>query len=566
MSSSAAATNPAQEAVTQRPRTESGSPMEAEYFLHEAEGLGQGQHEAARLHRESQERFQHGEADESLLPKDQSYRSGPIRFVVLLFQSLVLMGLTYNYDMCSATRNVLVDTLGITDTGYGVISGLYAYPNVILPLFGGFLIDIIGVQRSMILFVLVNFSGTLIYAVGLQFRSFAVVIIGRAIFGMGGESLNVANSTIMTHWFRGKELAFALGSSLTLSRLGSVLVLNTQPLFIRNWGIVSGAYAGVFMAGISLLTAVLTCVIDRQANAHDKAMHVEGAEEDTKSGDRGVQISDVKSFGSMFWCLAFSCVVTYMSIFPFYQVVAPAYLQSEAHFGFDLKTTNAINSIPTMIGAILSPFMSIYIDRRGQRPKLMVWACALLLVTHTSLMLFPRCPECTSVSFFFVIMGLSICLYGAVIWACIPFTVPPRSVGAAFGLIFALQNCGQAIAPSILEFLHQESGDFIWPFGCLAVWAAMGLGISLYLKRIDRSTQTGLFLPCPEKLAEQLACSPMYYYDSPSTVAAPMSTIPAAAVIMPEGYMRRVQGYLSSPRSNMQFRRAYYSRLGLGHS
>eukprot|EP00453_Perkinsus_chesapeaki_P004551 CAMPEP_0185924158 /NCGR_PEP_ID=MMETSP0924C-20121207/12111_1 /TAXON_ID=321610 /ORGANISM="Perkinsus chesapeaki, Strain ATCC PRA-65" /LENGTH=69 /DNA_ID=CAMNT_0028658841 /DNA_START=16 /DNA_END=222 /DNA_ORIENTATION=+ len=68
---------------------------------------------------------------------------------------------------------------------------------------------------------------------------------------MGGESLNVANSTIMTHWFRGKELAFALGSSLTLSRLGSVLVLNTQPLFIRNWGIVSGAYAGVFMAGIS---------------------------------------------------------------------------------------------------------------------------------------------------------------------------------------------------------------------------------------------------------------------------------------------------------------------------
>lgn len=191
------------------------------------------------------------------------------------------------------------------------------------------------------------------------------------------------------------------------------------------------------------------------------------------------------------------------------QVVAPAYLQSDAHFGFDLKTTNAINSIPTMLGAVLSPFMSIYIDRRGQRPKLMVWASALLLITNVSLMVFPRCPHCTSVAFFFVLMGISICLYGAVIWACIPFTVPPRSVGAAFGLTFALQNCGQAIAPSILEFLHQESGDFIWPFGCLALWAAIGLGISLYLKRIDRSTQTGLFLPCPEKLAEQLACSPV---------------------------------------------------------
>ncbi|KAF4710576.1 hypothetical protein FOZ62_007668, partial [Perkinsus olseni] len=86
----------------------------------------------------------HSECDESLLTKDQSYRNGPVRFVVLLFQSLVLMGLTYNYDMCSATRNVLVETLGITDTGYGVISGVYAYPNVILPLFGGLLIDIVG--------------------------------------------------------------------------------------------------------------------------------------------------------------------------------------------------------------------------------------------------------------------------------------------------------------------------------------------------------------------------------------------------------------------------------------
>ncbi|KAF4708841.1 hypothetical protein FOZ63_032008, partial [Perkinsus olseni] len=429
--------------VTGRPRTLSGTAMEAEYFLHESEGPSQGQHEAARQHKESRERFprENSECDESLLSKDQSYRNGPVRFVVLLFQSLVLMGLTYNYDMCSATRNVLVETLGITDTGYGVISGVYAYPNVILPLFGGLLIDIVGVQRSMIFFVSINFTGTVIYALGLHMRSFTVLVIGRAIFGMGGESLNVSNSTIMTHWFRGKELAFALGSSLTLSRLGSVLVLNTQPVFVRNWGVFSGALAGVCMAGVSVTSAVLTCIIDRQANSYDKAKHITGAEDDTKSGDRGVQLSDVKSFGRMFWCLALSCVVSYMSIFPFYQA-----------------------GLPTTI---------------------------ILCFTFSS--------------------------------------------GAAFGLTFALQNCGQAIAPTILEFLHQESGDFIWPFACLALWAAIGLCISLYLKRIDRSTQTGLFLPCPEKLAEQLACSPVYYFDSPTTeaIATPMPST-TAAVVMPD--------------------------------
>ena len=55
------------------------------------------------------------------------------------------------------------------------------------------------------------------------------MLVGRVVFGLGGESMSVAQSAIVSSWFKGKELAFALGVNLSVSRLGSVLNSNTIP-------------------------------------------------------------------------------------------------------------------------------------------------------------------------------------------------------------------------------------------------------------------------------------------------------------------------------------------------
>ena len=53
--------------------------------------------------------------------------------------------------------------------------------------------------------------------------NFGIMIAGRVVFGMGGESMQVAQSAIVSSWFKGKELAFAMGLNLSIGRLGSVI-------------------------------------------------------------------------------------------------------------------------------------------------------------------------------------------------------------------------------------------------------------------------------------------------------------------------------------------------------
>ncbi len=63
----------------------------------------------------------------------------------------------------------------------------------------------------MLLFMSLVASGQLIYTLGLSSQSFYLCLMGRGVFGLGGESLNVAALAMIAMWFKGKELAFAMG-------------------------------------------------------------------------------------------------------------------------------------------------------------------------------------------------------------------------------------------------------------------------------------------------------------------------------------------------------------------
>ena len=51
-------------------------------------------------------------------------------------------------------------------------------------------------------------------------------MLGRFIFGLGGEAIGITANIILIKWFKGKELSFA--NSLNLSLLRSATVLNTM--------------------------------------------------------------------------------------------------------------------------------------------------------------------------------------------------------------------------------------------------------------------------------------------------------------------------------------------------
>mmetsp|Transcript_11977 Transcript_11977/g.8367 ORF Transcript_11977/g.8367 Transcript_11977/m.8367 type:complete len:118 (-) Transcript_11977:848-1201(-) len=111
--------------------------------------------------------------------------------------------------------------------------------------------------------------GQLVFALGGQGNNFEMMLAGRFIFGSGAECMSVAASAIISQWFRGKELSFALGVNLSIARLGSFLNGITQPRYEQTFGLGSALFLGFEICVISLLAAFALVCIDAHADRVD---------------------------------------------------------------------------------------------------------------------------------------------------------------------------------------------------------------------------------------------------------------------------------------------------------
>ncbi len=100
---------------------------------------------------------------------------------------------------------------------------VYSLPNVILPIVGGFLIFKFGYRIMFLVFGFAVLLGQLIFSIGCSLKSIPLMLGGRILFGLGGESLNTTQYAIIVEWFAANQVAFALGICLSIARIGNVL-------------------------------------------------------------------------------------------------------------------------------------------------------------------------------------------------------------------------------------------------------------------------------------------------------------------------------------------------------
>ena len=136
-----------------------------------------------------------------------------LRWVVLLFISLAMCGNYYIYDSISPLADVLKSQLKFSDSDLGLLQGIYSFPNIIMVLIGGLIIDRIGTKKSTLLFSFFLLIGAAVTALKGDVVTMAA---GRLIFGLGAESMIVAITTVIAQWFKGKQLSFAFGLNLTV--------------------------------------------------------------------------------------------------------------------------------------------------------------------------------------------------------------------------------------------------------------------------------------------------------------------------------------------------------------
>ena len=255
-----------------------------------------------------------------------------VRWLVLLLLSLLMIGNYYCYDNPAALYSQLAAEFAGTphfDFYFDGLYSVYSLPNIVLPLAGGVIVDRWGVVRSLHLFTLLILLGQVVFAAACSAGSLQGMLLGRALFGLGGENLSVAQSAFVTEWFQTKELALALGVTLSVARFGSVLNNSASPALAAALGSVGGAlWAGAAVCLLSMGCAVALGLLDahhvRRIRRHFK-LHApahSGAD-----GDGGaVACGDVARFGRPFWLLAACCVVVYGCVLPFNNV-ASALLQ-----------------------------------------------------------------------------------------------------------------------------------------------------------------------------------------------------------------------------------------------
>ncbi|CAG9327828.1 im:7160594_2 [Blepharisma stoltei] len=404
------------------------------------------------------------------------------RYLMLFFACFLCFGNYYIYDNPSALQPQLEKRLNMNSFEFNMLYSVYSFPNVILPLFGGYFIDAIGVRWGIIIFSGFICLGQAIFAIGVDAGSYPIAVIGRCVFGLGGESQNVAQSTIVSAWFSGKELAMALGMNVSISRLGSVFNDLTEPAFDSLTGSVD---FGIWF-GFGLCLASMACGF--ALIAMDKKRDIKLGVLDKKIESDKVKWSDLKTFNFSFWLISINCLVVYICVLCFNNI-ASDYFQTR--FGFSSVIAGVLISITYSISAVLCPIIGFYIDRVGNRATLITISAVIMVIVHTIFIIIPDCDQCAWGALDLVLLGLGYSLYASVMWASVPLVVEPKTVGSAFGIVTAIQNFGLAFGPMVVGAIHDNSSGedgYLWVSFFFIIMGILGVITAIILQINDKKT------------------------------------------------------------------------------
>jgi MFS family permease len=437
-------------------------------------------------------------------PLNASARKQPpavYRWLVLILISLAMFGNYYIYDSISPLADVLKAQLGFSDSQIGLLNGIYSFPNIIMVLVGGIIIDKIGTRKAVLIFTVLIMLGALVTT--LQ-GNITTMVAGRLIFGLGAESMIVAITTILAQWFRGKQLSFAFGLNLTLARLGSFLALNAP-----SWGKSLYDYwqtplwITVAAGGFAVLCIVVYYFMDILAGRR-YAVGEQGTQDK-------IELKGMFRFGMSFWLITALCVTFYSAMFPF-QTFAIKFFQ-EAH-GTTREVGGNLSSMLTLAAMIFTPLFGLLADKIGKRSLLMMFGS--LLIVPVYLIMAYRIDLASAIglhgglevdlAFFGIeraiipyylmvpmtLMGIAFSLIPAVMWPSVAYIVEQNKLGTAYGLMTMIQNVGLFGFNVLIGWTNDTAGASaanpggytpgMWIFSCLGLF---GLLFAFLLRRSE---------------------------------------------------------------------------------
>lgn len=186
-------------------------------------------------------------------------------YVVLTLICSLTFGSYWVFDTPGAIETGLKEWFGPSYTSKMNLDlySVYSWPNTVLAFFGGYIIDkVTGIRMGTTLFCGLIFIGQIVFLLGINMKAYWICLLGRFIFGLGGESLTVAQNTFTLRWFEGPQLALAFGLVVSFSRVGSAVNFIVTPWMSSHFTVPASVGFGTLMCFFSFVSCLVLYVMD----------------------------------------------------------------------------------------------------------------------------------------------------------------------------------------------------------------------------------------------------------------------------------------------------------------
>ena len=461
--------------------------------------------------------------------------SAGMRWTALLLLALAMFCSYIFMDILSPIKDLMQETRGWDSTAFGTMQGSEVFLNVFafFLIFAGIILDKMGVRFTAVLSAVVMLVGAVIkwYAVSEAFTgsgleqwftdnlnyiplfdelgvspfyegmpaSAKFAASGFMIFGCGCEMAGITVSRGIVKWFKGREMALAMGSEMALARLGVATCMIFSPFFARLGGHVSVTRSvafGVVLMCIALIMTIVYFFMDRKLDA--QTGEAEEKDDPFKVSDIGKILSD-----GGFWLVALLCVLYYSAIFPFQKyavnmlqcnltltlpeegsfwasstvtlvqyvimlivaaagfasnfqkktgvkygllAVSIAALITYCYMGFMRQSAESIFAVFPLLAVLITPILGSYVDHKGKAASMLVLGSLLLIACHLTFAFILPMFKGSAVGgiaiayITILVLGSSFSLVPASLWPSVPKLVDAKVIGSAYALIFWIRT------------------------------------------------------------------------------------------------------------------------------
>ena len=440
------------------------------------------------------------------------------RWSVLILVALMMFFAYMFVDVMSPLKSLVESSLGWNSGVFGT----YAASEYILNVCGfliiaGVILDKLGVRFSGVLSAGLMVLGAAIKFVGVsdwfQTTQFAqwlgswwvempasakMASLGFMIFGCGCEMEGTNVSKILAKWFKGKEMALAMGLEMAIARLGVFGAMWIAPAISNKFGASIMAPVGFCAAllVIGLINFIIFGIMDRK---FDSQLVEAGLATEEKSPEDEFHVSDLGAIfkSKMFWIVALLCVLYYSAIFPF-QRYATNFIEETLSIPND-EAAHLFSFFP-VLAMVLTPLLGMFLDRVGKGASMLMAGACVMIVCHLSFaFLLPVLPYKWFATLLIVVLGVSFSLVPAALWPSVPKIIDEKILGSAYCLIFWVQNIGLCLVPVLIGNLREATGGYLVPMIVFAAFGVLAFVFSLLLKKEDKRKGYGLELPNIQK-------------------------------------------------------------------